>query len=128
MFTNGLNMSLPQRGWVEKTVHGVERQWLSCKEIVSGTAANKEGHTNIVLRHEMTHHFLSSWQRYYCKQHFYLSTPWAKFNLYIWELFNVYINGDFRAFGLNILTQIIVNTSLNSLGFIPLIYFHSGFW
>ena len=34
MFTNGLNIGLSQRVWVEKTVHGVKTYIVSCKEIV----------------------------------------------------------------------------------------------
>ena len=32
LFTNGLNMDLPQRGCVKKTVDGVEKHRLSTKE------------------------------------------------------------------------------------------------
>ena len=32
MFSKGLNIGLLQQGWVEKTVHGVDAHWLSCKE------------------------------------------------------------------------------------------------
>ena len=31
IFTNGLNMDLPQQAWVEKSVHGVKTLWLSGK-------------------------------------------------------------------------------------------------
>ena len=32
MFTNGLNVGLPQQVSEEKTVHGMETHWLSGKE------------------------------------------------------------------------------------------------
>ena len=57
MFTNGLNLSLPLRSWVEKTVNGVETHWLSCEEKVLGAAINKEGHADSVLGHEKIHHY-----------------------------------------------------------------------
>ena len=37
-FSNGLNMSLPWRSWVEKRVHRVKTHWLSGKEKVPGLA------------------------------------------------------------------------------------------
>ena len=46
MFTNELNMALPQWGWVEKTVYGVETHWLSCKEKVLGAMVRKEGQSS----------------------------------------------------------------------------------
>ena len=56
MFTNRLNMSLPQRGWVEKTVHGVETH--SQVKIVPGAAVSKKKrHADCHLEHERTHHY-----------------------------------------------------------------------
>ena len=43
IFTNGLNMGLPQQTRLKKTVHGVETHGLSCNEKVLGTAVSKEG-------------------------------------------------------------------------------------
>ena len=42
MCTNVLNMGLPLQTWVEKTVHGVEAHWPSCKEKVLGAAVSKK--------------------------------------------------------------------------------------
>ena len=42
MFTNGLNMGLTLWAWTEKTVHGIETHWLSCKEKVLGATDSKE--------------------------------------------------------------------------------------
>ena len=50
MFTNQLNIGLPQQARVEMTVHGMETHWLSCKEKVSGSAVSKEGHADMLLR------------------------------------------------------------------------------
>ena len=42
MFTNGVNMGLPQPTWVRKTVHGMEICWLSGKEKVPGAQSVKK--------------------------------------------------------------------------------------
>ena len=44
MFTNGLDMGLPQWTWNKKTVHELEMHWLSGKENVLGAAIIKESH------------------------------------------------------------------------------------
>ena len=49
MLTNGLNMGLPLRARVKKTVHGVETHWLSGKEKVLGAAVSKESHAGTVF-------------------------------------------------------------------------------
>ena len=46
MFTNGLNMSLPLRVWVKKTIDAVKTHWLFSKEKVLGAMISKEGHAN----------------------------------------------------------------------------------
>ena len=45
MFTNWLNIGLPQWVWDKKTVHEEETHWLSSKEEVWGTVVCKESHT-----------------------------------------------------------------------------------
>ena len=57
MFTNRINIALPQQDWVEKTIHGVGTQWLSTKEKVPGEVVNKKGHADSVLGNEKTHHY-----------------------------------------------------------------------
>ena len=70
MLTNGLNMGLSLQSWFEKTVHGVETNWLSGKEKVPGTAVSKEDNTENLLGHERTHR-----KRYNCKQCFLVPIP-----------------------------------------------------
>ena len=55
MFTNGLNMDLPQWAWIKMTIYRMETHWLFGKEKVPGAAASKEGHADSVLEHERTH-------------------------------------------------------------------------
>ena len=57
MFTNKLNMGLPLWSWMEKTVHGVKKHWLSNKEKVLGATVSKEGHADSLLGHERIHHY-----------------------------------------------------------------------
>ena len=45
MFTNGLNIGLPQRAWAQMAVHEVKTQWLSRKETVPDATVSKEDHT-----------------------------------------------------------------------------------
>ena len=52
MFTNGLNMGLPQGVLVKKTVNGVETQWHSRKEKILGGAVCKEGDADSLMRPE----------------------------------------------------------------------------
>ena len=53
----GLNVGLPQRAWLEKTVHEVETFWLSDKEKVPVTAISKEGDADNFLGHERGHRY-----------------------------------------------------------------------
>ena len=41
----------------KKTVYGVETRWLSGKEIVQGTALNKEGHADSLLGYERIYYY-----------------------------------------------------------------------
>ena len=60
MFINSLNMSLPLRFWVEKTVHGMRAHWLSGNEKVPGSAVRKKVMLTVLLGHErpITNNFL----------------------------------------------------------------------
>ena len=55
MFTNELNILLPQRAGVKKTIHGVKTLWFTSKEKVPNTMVSKECHTERLLLHERTH-------------------------------------------------------------------------
>ena len=55
MFTNGLNMSLPQWAWVKKTVSGVETHSLVKKKF-TGAVVSK-GHAESLLWHESLYHY-----------------------------------------------------------------------
>ena len=49
MFTNELNIGVPQWTRVKKLVHGMETHWLSSQKKVLGTAVSKEGHAVTVF-------------------------------------------------------------------------------
>ena len=49
---------LPLLTCVEKTIHGVEKRWLSDKEKVPFTVASQEGHTESLMRDKKTHHLI----------------------------------------------------------------------
>ena len=51
LFTNGLNIALLQRSWVEKTIYGWKKHWHFGKEKVLGAVFSKERHTNSLLGH-----------------------------------------------------------------------------
>ena len=51
-------MGLPVWSRAEKTVHGIEKHWLSGKEEFLGAMVNKEDHADSVLRHKRIHHSL----------------------------------------------------------------------
>ena len=63
MFSYALNMGLPQRTWVEKTVHGIETHWLSGQENVPGTAVSKEGHADTQLGNKMNDQSWFPWPK-----------------------------------------------------------------
>ena len=52
MLKNGLNMGLPQRAWVKKTVHG-----FSGKEKVPVVVCSKESYGDSLLRYNSIHHY-----------------------------------------------------------------------
>ena len=57
MSTNGLNKSLPQRGWVKKkSVYGMETYWLFSKLNVLDETVSKEGHADNLLGYQRMHH------------------------------------------------------------------------
>ena len=45
IFTAELNMNFPSQTWVEKTVHGIKRRWLSDKKVF-GEVVSKESHAD----------------------------------------------------------------------------------
>ena len=55
IFANGLYVGLARQAWVGKTVHRVERHWLSGKEKVPGAVVSKEGHADSLLNLEKCH-------------------------------------------------------------------------
>ena len=59
-------MGLPLWVWVEKTVHGVKTDWLSCKKKVLGIVIRKESHIDHPLGHERTHESWFPWKRCNC--------------------------------------------------------------
>ena len=63
IFTNRLNMGLPQLAWVEKTIDGVETHWLSGREKVSNAKLSKEGHADRRLEHEINHDKWFPWKK-----------------------------------------------------------------
>ena len=63
MFTNWLNIGLPQWARVKKTVHDVEIYWLFSKEKVLDAAVNKEEHADSLLGHEKTYHYWFLWKQ-----------------------------------------------------------------
>ena len=75
MFTNGLNLDLPQRTWIEKTDYRVEQHADSPEKKVLCATINKEGHADSVLKHERNHHFWIPWENYNHKQRFLESSP-----------------------------------------------------
>ena len=75
-------MSLPQRDWVEKTVHAVEDHWLSGKEKIPG--AIKKVMLTVFLEHERNHHDWFAWKKCNCSQCFLLPTPQDIFYLIYW--------------------------------------------
>ena len=58
IFTDGLNMPFPLRGWVENKV---EIHWLSGKEKVPAAINNKECHRVSATEHERPHHYWFPW-------------------------------------------------------------------
>ena len=52
MFTNWLNMGLLFWAWVKKIAHGVETNWLSCKE----SSGHSRVHVDSLLGHERMNH------------------------------------------------------------------------
>ena len=68
VFTNRLNMGLPQLAWIKRIVDGLETQWLSGKENILGTMVNKEGYADNPLRNKKNiHHYWFPWKRCNCK-------------------------------------------------------------
>ena len=83
IFTNGINMSLPQFAWVKKTVHQVETHITSGKEKIPGAAAvSKGGHANSFLGYERTYDYWFPWKSCNCKKFFLLLVPYTKFTLF----------------------------------------------
>ena len=67
MLTNGLHLGLLLWAWTKRTVHGVETNWFSGKEKVSGAAISKEDDTDSLLGHKKIHHYWFPWKRCKCK-------------------------------------------------------------
>ena len=55
----------------------------SGKENVLSATVNKESHADCVLGHKRSHHYWFPWKSCSCKQCFQMSTPWAKFTLFL---------------------------------------------
>ena len=81
IFTNELNMILPQWTWVKKTVCGVETHWLLGKEKVTGAVVSREGDADSWdMKEPITIDFFeTSFKEInsdgFCKQCFLLPTP-----------------------------------------------------
>ena len=62
-FTNTLNMGMPLRTRIKKTIQRVGKHWLFGKEKVLGAAIGKEGHANCLQAYKMINHYWFSWKR-----------------------------------------------------------------
>ena len=72
---------------VEKTV--MEPQWHLGKEKVLGVTVNKEGHADILLGHERTHHYWFHWKR--CNSKLWFLLPNDDISSYLLNDSHIYI-------------------------------------
>ena len=83
MFSNGLNIGLPLRAWIEQTVHGVETYRLS-KEKVSGAAASKKRSYWQSSRTWKDSSLLISFKKVQLKTVLPIANPLGKIHLTLW--------------------------------------------